>query len=90
MELIIELLEQTNEAPTPSVACVPLCLGVSLSHNVSFTESGVFEQLELTIGAVRANYWSYSKEAPDVACDPAPNLRLLSPFYIGGWQIEGQ
>ena len=76
----------------PSVAYDPPCLEASLSHNVSFTESGVFEQLELTIGAVRANYWGYSKEAPDVACDPAPNLRLrlLSPFYIGGWQIEGQ
>ena len=78
MELIIELLEQTNEAPTPSVACVPLCLGVSLSHNVSFTESEVFELLELTIGAILRKLLMLHV------------IQLLSPFYIGGWQIEGQ
>ena len=50
LELIIKLLEQTNEAP--SFACDPSCLDASLIHSVSFTESGVFELLELTVGAV--------------------------------------
>ena len=36
----------------PSVAYDPPCLEASLSHNVSFTESRVFELLELTFGAI--------------------------------------
>ena len=62
----------------PSVAYDPPCLEASLSHNVSFTESRVFELLELTFGAILRKLLMLHV------------IQLLSPFYIGGWQIEGQ